>query len=149
MKSKVLITLLILFLTGCATERPYSVWLMGDRDIATARIGARWTKNNEAGLLYQTYPNNLDNDSDLFGAYAAYHVPGVLEVENPFGGESTEVSAYIGAQTTIDENYIDQISPFTGVIFWDFLFVEYERDPFDNRAASNEDVVKVGLRFRF
>ena len=154
MLKKPLITLClvsILLLAGCMTEldRPNSIWLMGDEEVATAMIGTRVTRNNEVGILYQTYPNNLDDDSDLFGAYAAYHFPDLVQMPNPFGGESTDVSAFIGAQTTIDENYIDQISPFVGFIFWDFLVVKYENDAFDNRNSSDEQAIIAGLRFRF
>jgi hypothetical protein len=122
---------------------------MGDEEVATAMIGTRVTTNNEIGILYQTYPNNLDQDSDLFGAYAAYHVPLPIEIPNPFSGETTEASAFFGAQTTIDENYIDQISPFAGVILWDVFVIKYENDAFDNKASSEDSAIIAGLRFRF
>jgi hypothetical protein len=149
---------LLILIGGCATEKPVSVWLYGDRDVAGARLGARVTENNEIGIMSNYYPNE-GNDSQIWGAYGVYHFDRVVQITNPFNqNELIDAYAYVGVQTSFDNNYSRQFSPFTGFTFnlnkegvkeQGGLFIEYQNDAFDNKASMQENKVLLGMRFRF
>ncbi len=151
----VLVMCLLVSLAGCQEGNSNaSVWLGGDNEASFVRVGTMFTENSEVGIVSNYYPNNR-NDSQGFGIYAVHHVPGEYSIPNPFDPDVPimAVCSYIGAQTTFDDNYDEQLSAFTGFEFWDIFFAEVQFDAYDNKASVRDDEVRgvLGLRkvFRF
>ena len=142
--------LLAVSLAG-GSEGQRVAWAGGDNEASFVRLGTMVTKNNEVGVLSNYYPNER-NDSQGFGLYAVHHIPGEFEIPNPFTGETILAGcSYIGAQTTFDDNYDEQLSAFTGFCFWDIFFAEVQLDAYDNKASVRDDEVRgvLGIRLKF
>lgn len=126
--------LLAVSLAGCNGNS--SVWAYGDDDALGIRLGTEVAKNIEVGASTLYWPED-DNDTQAYGAYAVYHLPG-----EPLG-------AYFGAQTTLNNDYYDQVAPIAGVMFDEIFFIEYQYKNFDNKAAQEEDKIVGGVKFKF
>jgi hypothetical protein len=122
-------------MTGCGNE---SFWAFGDDDALGVRIGTEVVENVEVGVSSIWWPEN-DNDTQLYGAYALYHLP---------SDDEDIVCTYVGAQTPLNNNY-DQVAPVIGVIYDEIFFTEYQYRNWDNKAAQEEDKIVFGVRIKF
>jgi hypothetical protein len=128
-----LLCLLAVSLAGCGQS---SFWAYGDNDALGIRAGTKIDENVELGVASLWWPQD-DGDSQAYGAYALYHLPG-----DPVG-------AYVGAQTDISSEFDEYISPVAGVMFDEIFFTEYQYKSFENKAAQEEDKIVFGVRLKF
>ena len=137
MKKQVAILLcliLIVFVSGCFEEQSSSVWIFGDNDALGVRVGTEVVENVEVGVSSVWWEDG--DDSQLYGAYALYHIP------------SETISTYIGAQTPLNNTYYDHIATVAGVRYGK-LFAEYQYKNWRSKESQEEDKVVFGLRFPF
>ena len=130
----ILMCLLAVSLAGCGQS---SLWAYGDDDALGIRIGTEMAENVEVGVSSLWWPEN-DGDSQLYGAYALYYLP-----------VDDGVKAYVGAQTTLNNNYYDQVAPIAGIMFDEIFFTEYQYRNWDDKKSQEEDKIVFGIRLRF
>ena len=150
MKKLILAVVLVLCLCLPAQGDIYS-WVWGDNDALGARVGTEISENIEVGLSALWWPDR--EMPEIWGAYAVYHLPEVVQFPNPIALEflPKEIGGrpYFGGKVEIDSE-LDQssFSPIAGVIFADILFVEYQFESID-RTAKGESKIIFGLRISF
>ena len=126
--------LLAISLSGCFEEQSSSVWIFGDDDSLGVRVGTEVVENIEVGVSSVWWEDR--DDSQLYGAYALYHIPGET------------ISTYIGAQTPLNNTYYDHIAPVAGVRYGN-LFAEFQYKNWRSKESQEDDKVVFGLRFPF
>jgi hypothetical protein len=128
------------FLLGCSeSEKSSSVWLFGDDDALGVRIGTEVAENIEVGVSSVYWPDD-DNDTQLYGAYALYHLP---------SNDEDVICTYVGAQTPLNNTYYSQVAPVVGIVFDEIFFTEYQYKNWDAKEAQEEDKIVFGIRIRF
>lgn len=132
----ILMCLLTISLAGCFEEQSSSFWAFGDDDALGVRLGTEMAENVEVGVSSMWWPES-DNDTQLYGAYALYHIPGET------------VSTYVGAQTPLNNTYYDQVAPVVGVVFDEIFFTEFQYRNWDAKEAQEEDKIIFGVRLKF
>ena len=130
----ILLCLLAISLSGCFEEQSSSVWIYGDDDSLGVRVGTEVVENVEVGVSSVWWEDR--GDSQLYGAYALYHIPGET------------ISTYVGAQTPLNNTYYDHIAPVAGVRYGN-LFAEYQYKNWRSKESQEDDKIVVGLRFPF
>ncbi len=131
-----LMCLLAISLAGCGNE---SVWVFGDDDALGVRVGTEVAENIEVGVSSVYWPED-DGDTQLYGAYAFYHLP---------SSDEDIVCTYIGAQTPLNNTYYDQVAPVVGVVFDEIFFTEYQYKNWGAKEAQEEDKIVFGVRLKF
>ena len=126
--------LAMISLTGCFEKQSSSVWIFGDNDSLGVRVGTEVVENVEVGVSSVWWEDR--GDSQLYGAYALYHIPGET------------ISAYIGAQTPLNNTYYDHIAPVAGVRYGN-LFAEYQYKNWRSKESQEDDKIVVGVVFGF
>lgn len=129
----ILMCLLAIGLAGCG-QNSFSAY--GDDDALGVRVGREVAENVEVGVSSMWWPED-DGDTQLYGAYALYHIPGET------------ISTYVGAQTPLNNTYYDQVAPVAGVIFDEIFFVEYQYKSWESKESQEEDKIVFGVRLPF
>lgn len=131
---KILMCLLALSLAGCGGHN--SFWAYGDDDALGVRVGTEVAENIEVGVSSMWWPED-DGDTQLYGAYAIYYIPGET------------ISAYVGAQTPFNNTYYDKVAPVVGIVFDEIFFTEYQYKNWDAKESQEEDKIVFGVRLKF
>ena len=131
-KVAILMCLLAISLAGCGQN---SFWAFGDDDALAIRLGTEMAENVEVGVSSMWWEDN--GDSQIYGAYALYHIPGET------------ISTYVGAQTSLNNTYYDRISPIVGVVFDEIFFTEYQYKNWESKESQEEDKIVFGVRLKF
>lgn len=135
--STILMCLLVISLAGCSGQN--SFWAYGDDDALGVRVGTEVAENVEVGVSSLWWPED-DGDSQLYGAYALYHLP---------SNDEDVVCTYIGAQTPLNNTYYDKVAPVVGIVFDKIFFTEYQYKNWDAKESQEEDKIVFGLRITF
>lgn len=136
MKKQLVILLCLLVVGGCGNE---SLWVFGDNDALGVRVGTEVAENVEVGVSSVWWPEN-DNDTQLYGAYALYHLP---------SNDEDIVCTYVGAQTPLNNTYYNQVAPVVGIVYDEIFFTEYQYRNWSDKAAQEEDKIVFGIRLKF
>ena len=131
-----LVWLSLTIVMGCGQS---SFWAYGDDDALGVRVGTEIAENVEVGVSSVWWPES-DNDTQLYGAYALYHLP---------ADPNAPIGAYIGAQTPLNNTYYDQVAPVIGIVFDEIFFTEYQYKNWDAKEAQEEDKIVFGVRIKF
>lgn len=155
---KWIVVIVMLMCSVCFAEKRISIWGGGiqglegkTEDVLFGRIGYMVDPNIELGGLCIGNPP-LERTSG--GFYGFYHFPTLLNVDNPipldFLPDKLTGTPYGGVQVDFEfTNRKLRITPVGGLLINKFIFVEYWPDLPAEFRVSNEDLIMLGLNYRF
>lgn len=123
-----------------------SAWLGYRQDDTEVGIAVDWRMFSEGDT-------DTDTQSDFaVGPYGVYHVPGLIDIDNPFGvswlPEKLAGDPFLGVSYLFDvDGKGTSINPVVGLRVFELFSVTYEYSFFNGSPAK--DAGKIGLSYRY
>jgi hypothetical protein len=103
--------------------------------------------------------NEGDNDEDVqsdfaVGPYGCYHMPGLIEIDNPFGAawlpEKLAGDPFVAVSYLFDvKGKGTSINPVVGMRIFDLFALTYEYSFFNGSTATDEGKIGLSYQYRF
>ena len=125
-----------------------STWLGYRTDDTEVGVALDWRMFSEG-----------DTDEDVqsnfaVGPYGCYHMPGLIEIDNPFGAswlpEKLAGDPFVGVSYLFDvDGKGTSIKPVVGLRIFDLFAFKYEYSFFNGSPAKDEGKVGLSYQYRF